>query len=120
VWPDLTGAQPSFTAYLIGVDMDGQLALLEVRADGVVHGLYASQKAFDAGTLLWAPSEDYSIPRVAPQGDAERAAVASVDAVMRDSFPDTSFTVGVYGYRFEYVKDGRVLMTLEGALVPHQ
>lgn len=115
VWPDLSGAEPSFTAYLIAAEMDGQLALFEVRADGVVHGLYAYQKAFDAGTLLWTPSADYAIPRVAPQGDAERAAVASVEAAMRDSFPDAAFTVGVYGYRFEYVKDGGVLMILEVA-----
>lgn len=112
-WPAVEGITPIFTAYLIAVDMNGQSALFEVRADGIPHSLYAYQKAFDAGTLIWTPSDAASSERRAPQSPAETAAVSAVESAMRDSFPEASFSASVYGYRFVYLKDGAVLLTLE-------
>lgn len=114
-WPDMTGAEPAFTAYLLAVEMDGQIAMFEVRADGIPHGLYAYQQAFDAGTLVWSPGDFAGTPRAEPQSEPEKAAVAAVDAAMRDSFPDATYTVSIYGYRFNYIKDGTQLLTLEVA-----
>lgn len=113
--PEVGGIEPAFTAYLIVVDMDGQGALFEVRADGIAHSLYAYQKAFDAATIIWSPSENAGSPRTAPQSDAERAAVSAVEAAMRDAFPDSAMTVSVYGYRFVYSEDGTPVLTLEVA-----
>lgn len=112
-WPDMTGSEPVFTAYIIVVDMDGQGTMLEVRADGIPHGLYAYQRPFDAGTLIWSPGDFSSSPRAVAQSEPEKAAVAEVDAAMRDSFPDATYTVSVYGYRFTYVKDGSQVLILE-------
>lgn len=112
-WPDLSGLEPAFTAYIIIVDMDGQGSLFEVRADGVPHSLYAYQRAFDAATILWSPSEYSGSPRTAPQSATETAAVAAVESAMRDSFPDAAMSVTVYGYRFVYSADGAPVMTLE-------
>lgn len=114
-WPDLAGAEPALTAYLLAVEMDGQVAMFEVRADGIPHSLYAYQQAFDAGTLVWTPGDLAGSPRAEPQSEPEKAAVAAVDAAMRDSFPDGTYTVRVYGYRFSYIKDGVQLLTLEVA-----
>lgn len=114
-WPDLAGVEPAFTAYLLVVEMDGQVALFEVRADGIVHGLYAYQQAFDAGTLVWSSADFSSSPRAEARSEAEKAAVASVDDAMRDAFPDATYTVSIYGYRFTYAKDGVLLLNLEVA-----
>lgn len=114
-WPDLDGAEPLFTAYLIAVDMDGQSALFEVRADMIPHSIYAYHKAFDAATIIWTPSEMSSSPRAEPRSEAERSAVASVESAMRDSFPDSAIAASVYGYRFVYAKDGAALITIEVA-----
>lgn len=111
--PDVSGIEPAFSAYLIVVDMDGQGALFEVRADGIAHSLYAYQKAFDAATIMWTPSEYSGSPRTAPQSDPESAAVAAVEAAMRDAFPDAAMTVSVYGYRFVYSEEGTPVLTLE-------
>jgi hypothetical protein len=115
VWPDITGIEPAFTAYLVAVDMGGQTALLEVRADGVAHGLYAYQKAFDSGTLVWTPTDQMLSGRAAAQSEPERQAIASAEAAMRDSFPDAAFTTSIYGYRFEYDKDAVRLIAVEVA-----
>lgn len=112
-WPDLTGTEPAFTAYIIIAEMNGQGSLFEVRADGIVHGIYAYQKAFDAATMIWSPSEYSTSPRTAPQSAAEQAAVSAVASAMSDSFPDSAISVSVYGYRFVYSKDGTAVMTIE-------
>jgi len=112
-WPDLDGVEPIFTSYLVAVDMDGQTALFEVRADGKVHSLYAYQKAFDAGTMVWSPSDMSTSPRSAPRSAAEQSVTAAVESAMRDSFPDSQFAVSIYGYRFTYLRDGENLLMLE-------
>lgn len=112
-WPDLNGIEPRLTAYILAADMDGQTTLFEVRADGIAHSLYAYQRAFDSGSLLWSDSENSSSPRATPQSDAEKAAVASVEAVMRDSFPEGAFAVSLYGYRFVFLGDNTPILTLE-------
>lgn len=112
-WTDVTGVEPRLIAYILAVDMDGQTTLLETRADGLPHSLYAYQRAFDAGSLLWGPAENSSSPRTAPQSDTEKAAVAAAEAAMIDSFPEGGFTVSVYGYRFVFLDAETPLVTLE-------
>lgn len=112
-WPDLGSAEPALTAYIIAVEMNGQIALFEVRADGIVHSLYAYQRSFDAATMVWSPTENSPSKGVAPQSGAEQAAAAAVEAAMRDSFPDSTMSTTVYGYRFVYVKGGAAALTLE-------
>lgn len=112
-WPDLSGIQPQFTAYIVAVDMSGQTALFEVRADGQPHNLYAYQRAFDAGTIIWTPSENAGTARKPAQSVPEKAAVSAVESVMKDAFPDATFSVNVYGYRFSYQKDDATLLNLE-------
>jgi hypothetical protein len=113
VWPDLTGVEPALVAYLIAVDMGDQTALFEVRADGIAHSLYAYQKAFDAGTIVWTPTAQSLSVRSGAQSDPERAAVAAVETAMRDAFPDAALAAAVYGYRFEYAKAGAKLIAIE-------
>ena len=108
--PDITGAEPLFVAYLISVELDGQVTLCEVRADGIAHSLYAYTRAFDSGSLVWTPVDLTTMATAEPQSDRETAAVEAVRAVMMDAFPGTALDVAVYGYRFVYVAtDGRVL-----------
>jgi hypothetical protein len=112
-WPDLTGVEPRLTAHVLAVDMNGQSALFEVRADGVAHNLYAYQRAFDAASLVWTPTAESSGTRAVAQSDPEKAAAAAVDAAMRDSFPEGAYSVGVYGYRFVYLAGDTTLLAVE-------
>jgi len=112
-WPDLTGAKPILQAYLVRVTMGDEAALLEVRADGTPHNLHAYQKAFDAGSLLWVPEDDLQTSTAAPQSDAEKAAVAAVEEDMADAFPDEALETAVHGYRFVYVRDEMIVLTVE-------
>lgn len=112
-WPDLNGVEPRLTAHILAADMNGQTALFEVRADGVAHNLHAYQRAFDAASLLWTPTPESPGTRAAARSDQEKAAVAAVDAAMRDSFPEGAFSVGVYGYRFVYLAGDAVLLSME-------
>lgn len=112
-WPDLTGMKPGLTAYIIAVDMGGQSALFEVRADGQPHNLYAYQRAFDAGTIIWTPTENSGTARRAAQSEPEKSPVAAVESVMKDAFPDAAFSVNVYGYRFSYQKGDATVLNLE-------
>jgi hypothetical protein len=112
-WPDLSGAEPVMTAYIILVQMGDQGTLCEVHADGVAHSLYAYQKAFDAATLIWSPREYSTSPVVEPRSDVEKAAVAAIEAEFADAFPDDEVSVGIYGYRFNYLRDGASALTLE-------
>ncbi len=112
-WPDLTGIQPVFTAYLLAADLGGQATLFEVRADGIPHSLYAYQRAFDAASVVWTPSDVAVASRTAPQSDAESAAAAAVEAAMQDAFPEDEISVAIVGYRFVYLKDESPLLSLE-------
>lgn len=112
-WPDLTGAEPVLEAYLLRVTMGDEVALLEVRADGTPHNLYAYQKAFDAGSLVWVPKENVKGPTVEPRSDSEKDAVDAVQGVITDAFPDEDTDVAVHGYRFVYVRDDMILLTME-------
>lgn len=114
-WPSLAGVEPFLNAYIISADMNGQAALLEVRADGIAHGMYAYQRAFDAATLIWAPAESFTSPRAEPQSERERAAVDAIRAALSDEFPEAAPSVAVYGYRFVYARDGAVVLILEVA-----
>ena len=114
-WPDLTGIEPRLVAYLVRVDYDGQVSLFEVRADGIAHNLYAYQKAFDSGSIVWTSSDMALSAKAAPQSDREKAAVAAVEAEMKDAFPNEPLAVSVHGYRFVYLKDGMSALALEVA-----
>ncbi len=115
VWPDIAGLEPVLTAYLLRAELAGQVTLFEVRADGVAHSIYAYQKAFDAGSLIWSPAEHSTSPVVAPRSEGETAAVAVVTAAMADAFPDSAIPVGVHGYRFSYVREGMQVLAIEVA-----
>jgi len=108
--PDIAGVDPLFVAYLISVELDGQVTLCEVRADGIAHSLYAYNRAFDSGSLVWTPVDLTPMKTAEPQSDREVASVEAVRAVMVDAFPDSALNIAVYGYRFVYVSaDGHVL-----------
>lgn len=111
-WPDVAGIEPVLTAYLVRAEMDGQVTLFEVRADGIAHSLYAYQKAFDSGSLVWTPADMATGPTAAPQSAAEKAAAEAVRAAMADAFEGQPFEVAMFGYRFSYVRDGLLLMNV--------
>ena len=113
VWPEIDGVEPRLVAHLIRVDMADQVALFEVRADGIAHSLYAYQKAFDSGSIIWTPAEIAQSPSAAPRSPRETSAVAAVQSAMTDAFPDEEFTVAVKGYRFVYIAGDAVLLTVE-------
>lgn len=117
-WPDadwdvLAAAEPRLVAYVVRVEFDGQVALFEVRADGVPHNLYAYQKAFDSGSIVWVPADDARGGSVEAQSAGEVQAASAVDAVMRDAFPDDPFAVSMAGYRVAYVVDGSQPLVIE-------
>jgi hypothetical protein len=114
-WPELGSIEPRLVAYLVAVTMDDQVTLFEVRADGIAHELYAYHRAFDAGSLIWTPASMTSTISAAPQSDREKAAVAAIEAAMKDSFPDTALATGVQGYRFVYLDGNTQVLTLEVA-----
>lgn len=112
-WPDLSGLEPSFVAYLVRADYDGQVALFEVRADGTPHNIYAYPRAFDSGSILWTSAENSQGPVAEARSDREKAAVEAVRSVMADAFPGETLSYAVHGYRFVYVRDGAAVLTLE-------
>ena len=112
-WPDLTGAEPVLEAYLVRVTMGGEVALLEVRADGTPHNMHAYQKAFDAGSLVWVPAENVKGMTASAQSEGQKEAVAAVEDVMTDAFPDEDLAAAIHGYRFVYVKDDTILLAIE-------
>lgn len=109
----LEAAGPRFVAYLVRVDLGGQVALFEVRADGIAHNIYQYQRAFDSGSLIWTPVEDSQGQTAAPASAGEVAAAAAVESAMRDAFPDDPFTVSIHGYRIVYLAEGAHSMTFE-------
>lgn len=111
-WPELGDAEGILSAYLVRVDMDGQTALFEVRADGIPHSIYAYQRPFDSGTIVWMPADVSQAAKAMPRSDGERAAVESVRAAMADAFDGATFEVSITGYRFSYVRDGELLLNL--------
>jgi len=96
-WPDadwdvLASAEPRLVAYVVRAESNGQVALFEVRADGLPHNLYAYHKAFDSGSIIWTSADDALGGSVEAQSAGEAQAVSAVDAVMRDAFPDDALT----------------------------
>lgn len=114
-WPDLAGIEPRLIAYLIRVDYDGQVALFEVRADGIAHNLYAYQQAFDSGSIVWTSADMAAGAKAEPQSDREKDAVAAVEAAMEDAFPNEAVAVSVHGYRFVYLDGDTSVLALEVA-----
>lgn len=112
-WPDIRGAEPRLVAYLVRAEMDGQVTLFEVRADGIAHSLNAYHRAFDSGSLIWTPVADSRTVTAQPRSATERSAVEAVRSVMTDAFPDEQLDVAIAGYRFAYVDDGAVALTVE-------
>jgi len=111
-WPDLTGAEPVLTAYVLVTELGDQSTLFEVRADGIVHSLYAYQRPFDSGTLVWTPTADGIGETAVPRSDAEQAAAAAVQEAMSEAFEGQSFEVAVFGYRFSYIKGETLLLNI--------
>ena len=109
----LAAADPRFVAYLVRVDLGGQVALFEVRADGIAHNIYQYQRAFDSGSIIWTPAEESQGQTAVPVSAGEIAAAAAVEAAMRDAFPEDPFTVSIHGYRFVYLAEGQGAMTFE-------
>lgn len=93
-------------AYLVRVELEGQGALFEVRADGIAHNIYGYGRAFDSGSIIWQPVDQMEGERVEPRSEGENGAVAAVDEMMRDAFPDGGFALGAGGYRFAFIADG--------------
>lgn len=112
-WPDLSGLEPSFVAYLVSAEYDGQVALFEVRSEGTPHNLYAYPRAFDSGSIVWTAAENSQGPKAEPRSDRETAAVEAVRAAMTDAFPGETLSFAVQGYRFVFVRDGAVVLSLE-------
>ncbi len=105
-WDAFAGVEPLFVAYLVRVDLNGQVALFEVRADGIAHNIYGYQRAFDSGSIIWTPVEQSQSAVAAPGSAGETSATAAVEAAMCDAFPEDPFIVGIHGYRFAYVMEG--------------
>ncbi|MDY0341348.1 MAG: hypothetical protein RBS17_09085 [Coriobacteriia bacterium] len=92
-------------AYLVRVELDAQVALFEVRADGLAHNIYSYPRAFDSGSIIWTPAESVQVAGAAARSEGEIRAVASVDEAMRDAFPDGDYTVSLGGYRFAFLAE---------------
>lgn len=99
-------ADQRLIAYLVRAELDGQVALFEVRADGLAHNIYGYPRAFDSGSIIWTPAENAQVPGAEAQSEGEKRAVAAVDEVMRDAFPDGGFTTALGGYRFAFIAEG--------------
>jgi len=112
-WPDLQGAEPRLVAYLVRAEMSGQVTLFEVRADGIAHSLNAYHRAFDSGSLIWTPVAESHAAAAQPRSAREDAAIQAVRSVMADAFPDEQLEVTIAGYRFAYVGEGAVVLTVE-------
>lgn len=102
-WEAVEQAEPRLIAYIVRVELGEQVALFEVRADGIAHNLHGYQRAFDSGAIVWTTSAVEQSATVAPASAGETMAVAAVETAMRDAFPDDAFTVSIKGYRFAYV-----------------
>lgn len=102
-WDALEQAEPQLIAYIVRVDLGEQVALFEVRADGIAHNLHGYHRAFDSGAIVWTTSAVEQDATAAPASAGEIAAAAAVEAAMRDAFPDGAFTVSIRGFRFAYV-----------------
>ncbi len=109
----LGASDPRLVAYLVRVDLGGQVALFEVRADGIAHNIYQYQRAFDSGSIIWTPAEESQGRTSAPVSAGEINAAAAVESAMRDAFPEDPFTVSIHGYRFVYSAEGAGTMTFE-------
>jgi hypothetical protein len=115
-WVDVSAAEPRLVAYLVRVDMTDQVTLAEVRADGRAHSLYAYYRAFDSGSLIWIAASEAPGAAQSPRSPGEQVAVDAVRAAMVDAFPDDTFDVNVYGYRFVYVAADTPLLSVEVAV----
>jgi len=102
-WEAVERAEPRLVAYIVRVDLGDQVALFEVRADGIAHNLHGYQRAFDSGAIVWTTSAVAGDVAATPASAGEITAAAAVEAAMRDAFPDDAFTVSIRGYRFAYV-----------------
>lgn len=111
--PEVENASAALVAYLVSVELDGQVTLCEVRADGIAHSLYAYYRPFDSGSLLWEADDPLVASAAAPRSAGERSAVEAVESEMAEDFPDVALTTRVYGYRYAYVSDGAVVLVLE-------
>lgn len=108
-------ADRRLVAYLVRGELEGQAALFEVRADGIAHNIYGYGRAFDSGSIIWQPADEMEGESVAPRSEGEMDAVAAVDEVMLDAFPDGGFTLGAGGYRFAFVAEGLSPVLIEVA-----
>lgn len=111
---DISGIDPTFTAYLVSAVSGNTLVLLEVHADGVAHSLYNVLAPADASNIM---KQDASLNSGAilaePTSDAEKAAAAAAKAVLDTAIPGQDFTIKMLGYRFNYLKDGESVLQLE-------
>lgn len=112
-WTSIEGAEPRLVAYLARVDLGGQAALFEVRADGVPHNIYGYQRAFDSGSINWTAADAVATAPVEPQSTGELNATAAVEVAMLDAFPDNPLAAAIHGYRFAYVLDGAEPVVIE-------
>jgi len=99
-------ADERLIAYIVRTELDGQVALFEVRADGLAHNIYSYPRAFDSGSIIWTPAESAHAAGGEARSEGEQRSVAAVDEAMGDAFPDGGYTVSLGGYRFAFVADG--------------
>lgn len=99
-------ADQRLIAYLVRSELDGQVALFEVRADGLPHNIYSYPRAFDSGSIIWTPAESAQAAAGEARSTGEQRAVSAVDEAMRDAFPDGGYTVALGGYRFAFIAEG--------------
>lgn len=99
-------ADQRLIAYLVRAELDGQVALFEVRAEGLAHNIYSYPRAFDSGSIIWTPAENAQSASGEARSAGEQRSVAAVDEAMRDSFPDGGYTVALEGYRFAFIAEG--------------
>ncbi|MHB1135712.1 MAG: hypothetical protein ACYCXR_02280 [Coriobacteriia bacterium] len=99
-------ADQRLIAYLVRVELDGQVALFEVRSDGLAHNIYSYPRAFDSGSIIWTPADSAQMPGAEARSVGEQRSVAAVDEVMRDAFPDGGFSTALGGYRFAFIAEG--------------
>ncbi len=114
-------ADQRLIAYLVRAEMDGQVALFEVRAEGLAHNIYSYPRAFDSGSIIWMPAANAPAGGREAASEGERRAVAAVDEMLLDAFPEGGFTVEPGGYRFAFLAQGiepvHVEIAADGAAV---
>lgn len=106
-------ADQRLIAYLVRAELDGQVALFEVRFDGIAHNIHSYPRAFDSGSIIWTPVGDDKTVGADAQSDGEKRSVAAVAEAMQDAFPDTSLTISLGGYRFVFLADATNPATIE-------